>query len=109
MSVHSAVWNQSCLDIDDLKSSVACISFSPPMVTLDGVSETLSDCPDMKNNTHIVYIETDILPRLLQSSEFGKPQEGRVFGDSRQVLHYFFLAVFLISSYDTPLAQRASY
>ena len=91
MSVHSAVWNQSCLDIDDLKSSVACISFSPPVVTLDGVSETLSDCPYMKSNTHIVYIETDILPRLLQCSEFGKPREGRVFGDSRQVLHYFFL------------------
>ena len=92
MSVHSALWNQTCLDISDLKSSVACISFSPPMVAIDVVSQTLSECSDMKSNTHIVYLKTDILPRLLQCCEFGKPREGSVSSGSRKVQCYLFYA-----------------
>ena len=75
MNVYSELWNQSCLGLNDLKASVACIGFGAPLVNLSEVTKILEDCPGMIENVHLLYLEDDIFPKLLQCVDFPVPKD----------------------------------
>ena len=73
IALHSALWNQTCLTVDELKRNVVCIAFAPPLVRdVKIINSTLQKWPEIKGNTHLFYIKKDLIPHIFCSFDFEK-------------------------------------
>lgn len=70
MAVYAELWNQSCLEIDDLKANVACFGFGAPVFNLSCVENIYEK--EKASNTHLFYTDDDVFPRALQCVNFPK-------------------------------------
>lgn len=78
LSVYASLWKDTCLSINDLLENVVCITFGTPLVPLEELELTLKAVPNMKENNHLVIMEDDIIPRLMQFSEVRSSKKGQV-------------------------------
>lgn len=73
MANYAELWNQSCLEINDLKTNVACFGFGAPVFSLSCVENIFDN--EKANNTHLFYTDDDVLPRVLQCVDFPRLAE----------------------------------
>ena len=64
--MHSFLWRQTCLSMDELEKSIACVAFAPPLVDVDVVTDTLVKYPLIKENTYIFYSKNDFFPQMFR-------------------------------------------
>lgn len=70
MAVYAELWNQSCLQIRDLEESVAYFGFGAPLFSISSVKDIAAECQALLYNSHLFYVEDDVLPRLFQCGDF---------------------------------------
>ena len=65
------IWKNSYISIDELKRSVACISFGQPLVTLSFIQDVIKKFPTFEDTIHSIFDKEDIVPRLLRYFRVG--------------------------------------
>lgn len=85
VAMHSFLWRQTCLSIDELQKNIACVAFAPPHVNVDIITDTLLKYPLIKENTYIFYSKNDFFPQMfhcINRKNTGaemSPSNGKVF------------------------------
>ena len=60
------IWKLGGVDADVLKNKLNCITFGQPQLPIRSIQEVAARFPDFASNIHAVYLEEDMVPRVLK-------------------------------------------
>ena len=64
-AVAASVWDTPYISSDLLKKNITCITFGPPLVSVDIIQKVARRSPEIDTTIHAVFTEQDQIPSLI--------------------------------------------
>ena len=66
----ASIWKNTYISEDILRKHIVCIAFGAPLINLPAVNLVQQEVPKMESVIHLVFLQDDLIPRLLRFTNF---------------------------------------
>ena len=74
--VAASIWNSSVISPEEFKHRVICITFGQPLIGIPLVEDIINTSHEFRESIHLIFDQTDVIPRLLRFASSTKAQLG---------------------------------
>eukprot|EP00731_Ephydatia_muelleri_P033464 Em0030g21a len=74
--VAASIWNSSVISPEEFKHRVICITFGQPLIGIPLVEDIINTSHEFRESIHLIFDQTDVIPRLLRFTSSTKAQLG---------------------------------